>query len=730
MIDHASKPKAMMSAMLLSMVLSHPAVAQQTPLPLDPSCTVTVGNQSAAVGADGIFLLQNIPIFQPTATGASPQLFRVRATCLRDGRMVTGQSRLFTLTRGQTTIVKEIFPTALDPVPIGLQVTAPETFILPGADVQLSVTGRYLDGSSRDLTARSTGTAYVAANPGLLQVTEEGLVTSVNSGDHNQSALITVLNDGNTATILFTAVANPNDFDGDGLPNDYEDLFGLDKFSHDAFGDFDGDGLTNLQEFQVGTLPNDRDTDLDGLIDGLDSRPLDPESDPPVATITSPAGGGPLIAGQTVRFAATATDDGRVASVELRVNGASLATLTQPPYETVFNVPFAATRLTFEARATDSSGKSASAEPVTLGIVPDPRTTVVGRVQDRDGTPVAGAAVFLRLHGLKSEFFDFATPLSALPDLTGLTPGAARLVPDLGFRNPQDLLAPDTFGLPFAPDFAGRFTGFLRLENFDFYTLTLGADDGARLLLAGRPVLEVPPAAGFQEATTTLFLSRGVYPIEVDYFQSVGGAELTLAIGGSRGGGETLTAKALGSPDVDLRLDPSPFTATTAADGTFSFSNVPSILGPIGAGVEVTLDDLPRTGSANEAPAATGGETDLGTIVLDPEPACITGRVFYSQCLSGPVTDPLDLYEEDPYTGQLSLVGRITPDATGRFCLLPRRNRFYILRKEDVECFGQVAVCQAFLFLNNPTAAGICGQEGARCQDNGDVGLSCSFIGS
>ncbi|MFX0207000.1 MAG: nitrous oxide reductase family maturation protein NosD, partial [Candidatus Hodarchaeota archaeon] len=57
------------------------------------------------------------------------------------------------------------------------------------------------------------------------------------------------------------------DFDGDGMPNWYEIVMGLNVTSNDSTEDLDNDGLSNLEEYQLGTHPNDPDTDWDGLDD-------------------------------------------------------------------------------------------------------------------------------------------------------------------------------------------------------------------------------------------------------------------------------------------------------------------------------------------------------------------------------------------------------------------------------------------------------------------------------
>jgi outer membrane protein assembly factor BamB len=58
------------------------------------------------------------------------------------------------------------------------------------------------------------------------------------------------------------------DNDHDGMPRWWEVKFGLnDNDGTDALTDLDSDGLTNIEEFQLSTLPNNEDTDNDGLSD-------------------------------------------------------------------------------------------------------------------------------------------------------------------------------------------------------------------------------------------------------------------------------------------------------------------------------------------------------------------------------------------------------------------------------------------------------------------------------
>ena len=100
---------------------------------------------------------------------------------------------------------------------------------------------------------------------------------------------------GNSLGSLFPL---PGDDDADGLPNAWEERFGLNPNDatgiNGATGDFDSDNVNNITEFDNGTFPNDNDTDDDNLTDDVETNngensyvsasntgtdPLDPDSD-------------------------------------------------------------------------------------------------------------------------------------------------------------------------------------------------------------------------------------------------------------------------------------------------------------------------------------------------------------------------------------------------------------------------------------------------------------------
>lgn len=122
-------------------------------------------------------------------------------------------------------------------------------------------------------------------------------------------------------------------------------------------------------------------------------RALDDPGVAPTVSISAPSQGDTVIQGTQLAISAQASDDVAVAAVIFAVNGTDVFTDTTAPYETTFAVPSDAGNLAISAEAIDLAGNQASSVPVNVIAIPDPLTTAVGRVVDRNGTALAGAKV-------------------------------------------------------------------------------------------------------------------------------------------------------------------------------------------------------------------------------------------------------------------------------------------------------------------------------------------------
>ncbi|MDF7825018.1 SUMF1/EgtB/PvdO family nonheme iron enzyme [Pontiellaceae bacterium B12227] len=91
------------------------------------------------------------------------------------------------------------------------------------------------------------------------------------------------LNDGDEVNVYGTAPLD-SDTDDDGMPDGWEATYGLEPLTDDAGLDKDEDLLSNVDEFGLGTNPDNPDSDADGLMDGVEvntygTDPLDADSD-------------------------------------------------------------------------------------------------------------------------------------------------------------------------------------------------------------------------------------------------------------------------------------------------------------------------------------------------------------------------------------------------------------------------------------------------------------------
>lgn len=236
------------------------------PLFLDSSCVVSVLNRTTQVNGDGTWLLPTVPAnFGP---------IRARATCVRNGVSLFGQSDLFTIGANQSVTLQPIILGNVSPIPTSISVTTPTTTLTQaGQTTQLMAAATYTGGSTQNISAASTGTQYGVSNPKIATVSADGLVTAASSG----TVVIQALNEGAQGIInMQVSIAGASN---GGIPNtwilgnfcpNFSQGVPCPQLTDPAFPseDPDHDGLTNLQEFQLGTDPNNPDTDGDGLTDG------------------------------------------------------------------------------------------------------------------------------------------------------------------------------------------------------------------------------------------------------------------------------------------------------------------------------------------------------------------------------------------------------------------------------------------------------------------------------
>lgn len=178
----------------------------------------------------------------------------------------SGESNFFTIRPNEAVNLPDINLGAGSQIPEFLTVTpVTATMTRVGQTRPLTITARYPDGSTKDVTRGADGTNYTSSNPVIATVSEDGVVTAVSSG----TVVIQAINDGTPAMIQVRVVFSTADSDGDGIPDDVETANGLNPNNPvDAEEDPDRDGLNNRDEIARGTDLRRTDTDGDGLKDG------------------------------------------------------------------------------------------------------------------------------------------------------------------------------------------------------------------------------------------------------------------------------------------------------------------------------------------------------------------------------------------------------------------------------------------------------------------------------
>lgn len=140
---------------------------------------------------------------------------------------------------------------------------------------------------------------------------------------------------------------------------------------------------------------------------------------PPTVSITSPAAGATFIEGTSIPITVQATDDVQVVAVDFLVNGQVVFTDSAAPYQFTLAVPTGVTSLNLGATAIDLGGNVGTAGSVQVNVIPDPKTTVVGRVVDASQNPVPGATVTANGQRSSTTGADGTFAITAVPTILG-----------------------------------------------------------------------------------------------------------------------------------------------------------------------------------------------------------------------------------------------------------------------------------------------------------------------
>jgi hypothetical protein len=129
--------------------------------------------------------------------------------------------------------------------------------------------------------------------------------------------------------------------------------------------------------------------------------------------------------------------------------------------------------------------------------------------------------------GLGGEYFDLGSNVEDFPKLEGKKPALKRVDKTINFRS----TGPTFPGTKLDNHFAIRWTGKIKIPKDGAYTFYLESDDGSRLLIDGKTVVDNGGLHEMQEQQGNAELKAGEHDLVIDYFENEndGGAGCVLS---------------------------------------------------------------------------------------------------------------------------------------------------------------------------------------------------------
>lgn len=216
--------------------------------------------------------------------------------------------------------------------------------------------------------------------------------------------------------------------------------------------------------------------------------------------------------------------------------------------------------------------------------------------------------------GFHAKYFDVDQRLSKLDDINWIAdPTHEEVTSEINYANGRDSFwdegSKDTFGV--------KINGNIEVEEGGVFTFFLGADDGAMLVINGKPIVDNDGLHGFRTRTGEIELEPGTHSIEIRYFENYGRAGLKLEWEGpGLDGREVVTAPDLSEAQtvsgmplaIDVDMGPLAVTDKTA----FELTGLP-------AGTIVEAGGATFTANVDGMAALDGWQGGMFTITTPSE---------------------------------------------------------------------------------------------------------------
>ncbi len=149
-------------------------------------------------------------------------------------------------------------------------------------------------------------------------------------------------------------------------------------------------------------------------------------------------------------------------------------------------------------------------------------TYEVHYIKEQPHTPVF---VSTKNKGLRFEYYKITKPIKSVMELTKLTPSQKGKIEKFIFPF-DDKKLPEQFGV--------IYKGFIKVPITDVYTFYVLSNDGSRLTVADKLVVDNDGLHGAYEKNGEVALKKGLHKIELKYFQAGGGKELKVFMKSTR----------------------------------------------------------------------------------------------------------------------------------------------------------------------------------------------------